>query len=302
MKIPRWRWLFALLLTGLLAESVDLCHAGDTVASGADPKALLNSSELLETKNLGEWDRLTGNWWGARDAMKQHGIVIDSSVTQFYQGAVTGGSELEGRYGGKWDLYVYLDSEGMGLWKGGKLQVHAVDWQFGQNSNLDVVGLAPVNGALVTPLIDDATYALTALMFEQSLPAGFSLTFGRSNIFDTWSQLYPDYGRGVDGFMNLAFLLPMNAPPSLPFITNSAGLMQGGPHGLNAAFFVMDSQNSPTTIGLDFPNGVTFMGLARYNSNFGNLRGTHTIMGAGATQECVAGQEGQQSRSMTSRI
>jgi len=284
MRIATTRAYFTLVLVSLCTGSLSLSHSGET-PTVSDAKAQLSSNELLETKSFWDWDRLTGNWWGARDTMAQHGVVIESSVTQLYQGAVTGGSEREGRYGGKWDLYVFLDSEGMGFWKGGKLTLHAVDWQFGHNSNLDVVGLAPVNANLTTPLIDGPTYALTALMFEQQLPYGFLVTFGRSNVFDLWTALYPDYGRGVDGFMNMAFLLPMNAPPSLPFITNSAGIMQGSPKELNAAFFVMESQNSPTTIGLDFPNGVTFLGLARYNSHFANLRGTHTILGAYANGE-----------------
>ena len=45
----------------------------------------------------------------------------------------------------------------------------------------------------------------------------------------------------------------------------------------------MESQNSPTTIGFNFPNGVTLMGAARKYTDFGGLPGSHTLFGSYAT-------------------
>jgi porin len=209
-------------------------------------------------------DNLTGVWFGHRTTLAQHGIAVESSLTQFYQGVASGGVEQTFRYGDKFDLFVLGDTGQMGLWKGGKIQIHAVDWQFGENVIADATQLAPVNANLVTPTLE-RSFALTTLLYEQQLGGGFAAVVGRNNILDFWGTLYPDYGRGLDGFMNLSIPLPMNAVPSLPFITNIAAIMKTGERGLQAAFVVMESQVSPTTVGLDFPNGVTLLGLSRKN-------------------------------------
>ncbi|TWU04149.1 Carbohydrate-selective porin, OprB family [Symmachiella macrocystis] len=229
-------------------------------------------------------DKLTGNWFGHRTSLAQQGIVVESALTQFYQGVASGGAEQKFRYGDKLDLFILGDTGRMGLWRGGKIKIHAVDWQFGQNVIGDAAGLAPVNANLVSPL-PEPSFALTHLLYEHELGGGFTAVVGRNNTLDFWETLYPDYGRGVDGFMNMSIPMPMNATPSMPFISNIAAIMKAGERGLQAAFVVMESQESPTTVGLDFPNGVTLVGLARNNTNFGGLRGSHTILGTYATGE-----------------
>jgi porin len=227
-------------------------------------------------------DKLTGDWYGRRTSLAQHGIVFESALTQFYQGVSSGGAEQRFRYGDKLDLFILGDTGRMGLWQGGKINVHAVDWQFGQNVIADAAGLASVNTNLVTP-VPERSFALTHLLYEQQLGGGFAAVVGRNNTLDFWETLYPDYGRGVDGFMNLSIPMPMNAVPSMPFISNIAAIMKTGDRGLQAAFAVMESQESPTTVGLDFPNGVTLVGIARKNTAFGGLPGTHTVLATYAT-------------------
>jgi porin len=229
-------------------------------------------------------DTLTGDWNGHRTSLAQHGIVFESALTQFYQGVASGGAEQRFRYGDKLDLFILGDTGRMGLWQGGKIKVHAVDWQFGQNVIADAAGLAPVNANLVSPL-PEPSFALTHLLYEHELGGGFAAVVGRNNTLDFWETLYPDYGRGVDGFMNLSIPMPMNATPSMPFITNIAAIMKAGDRGLQAAFVVMESQESPTTVGLDFPNGVTLVGLVRKNTAAGGLPGSHTVLATYATGE-----------------
>ncbi len=36
-------------------------------------------------------EELTGDWWEKRTCLAENGIVIDSSLTQFYQGVTSGG-------------------------------------------------------------------------------------------------------------------------------------------------------------------------------------------------------------------
>ena len=67
----------------------------------------------------------------------------------------------------------------------------------------------------------------------------------------------------MDGFMNISVLAPLNIDPSLPLISNAAGLFKSGERGMEAAFLVLESQDSLTTVGLDFPNEVSLMATLR---------------------------------------
>lgn len=232
-------------------------------------------------------EKLTGDWGGYRSGLAEHGIIIESSLTQFYQGVASGGLEQRFRYGDKLDLFMVADTEKLGLWEGGTLEVHAVDWQFGQNSIEDAAGLAPVNTLLLTPRTEPS-FGLTALLYEHELGAGFEAMVGRANMVDLWAAFYPDFGRGADGFMNTSALLPLSIVPSLPLITNIAGILKEGDRGVEAAFVVLESQDIPTTVGLNFPNGVALLAALRKYTDFGGLSGSHTIVGSYATGSYTA--------------
>ena len=221
---------------------------------------------------------LTNGLFGAGYKLADNGILLNLPWTQFYQGVTRGGGERKFRYGNKLDLYMFADTGKLGLWEGGQLQIHAVDWQFGQNAVQDAAGLAPVNTNLLTPLPEES-FALTHLLYMQQLPGGWVVQGGRYNALDLWSAFYPDYGRGIDGFMNVSTMLPLSLLPSLPLVSNVAGVLKMSEKGPQAGLVVIESQHSPTTVGMEFPNGVTLLGLARAYSNFGGLPGSHTLMG-----------------------
>ena len=225
---------------------------------------------------------LTNGLFGLSPKLAEHGVMVDASYTNFSQGVTRGGRRQTFRNGSKTDLFLIADTGKLGLWEGGLIQVHAVDWQFGQNSNGDAAGLAPVNANLLTPTITPA-YGLTTLLLMQQLADGWVVTAGRYNALDLWATFYPDFGRGVDGFMNVSNMIPLSALTSLPLISNTAGVLKMGERGLESGFVVLESQYSPTTAGLDFPNGVTLLGLARKYSDFGGLPGSHTLIGTYAT-------------------
>ena len=232
------------------------------------------------------WTRPTlfGDWLGVKPALGQHGIAAQADLTQFYQGVASGGNEQTFRYGAKMNLMLLGDTEKMGLWKGGKVIFHAAEWQFGQNSIADAVGLAPVNTNLLIPE-PSPSFAVTHLQLIQGLSEdGWVATVGRYNLIDLWTAFYPDYGRGLDGFMNVASLIPINVvAPSLPPVSNIAGVLKEGEGGPEAAFLVIESQNSPTTLGLDYPNGVTLLAALRRNTKIDNLAGSHMLAATYAT-------------------
>lgn len=221
-------------------------------------------------------ENLLGDWGGLRSGLAESGIAVSADLTQFYQGVASGGNEQRFRYGDKLNLYVMMDTEKLGLWEGGAFQIHAADWQFGQNALADAAFLAPVNANLLTPK-PGPSFALTHLLYEHQLGGGWAVAAGRNNLLDLWAMLYPDYGRGLEGFMNVSSLIPLNAEPSLPIISNMAGIIKAGERGVEAAFLVFESESYPTTVGLDFPNGVTMLAAGRIFTDFGGLPGSHLV-------------------------
>jgi porin len=83
--------------------------------------------------------------------------------------------------------------------------------------------------------------------------------------------------------MNLSALAPLSIDPSLPLITNAAGFLKAGERGMEAAFLVLESQDIPTTVGLDFPNEVSLLAALRKYTDFGGLPGSHTLVSSYAT-------------------
>ena len=66
---------------------------------------------------------LTGDWLGTRNALAEKGITFDASVTQVTQGVVRGGKDSAWEYGGRGNLTGLLDTQKLGLWPGGFLNV-----------------------------------------------------------------------------------------------------------------------------------------------------------------------------------
>jgi porin len=234
--------------------------------------------------SLWERDELLGDLWGVRPALGNHGIAVESSLTQFYQGVASGGTEQRFRYGGKFDLYFDINTEKAGLWKGGNLDIHAADGNFGQNSILDAAGLAPVNSAMILPL-PEPSFALTHMVYTQELGKGWLTAAGRFNGLDLWQMFYPEYGRALDGFMQTSLIAPLSIVPSLPVVFNAGGLIHAGEKGLEYGVIAIDTQNIQTVSGLNdmFNNGVSILGFYRLFTEFGGKYGSHTFVGNYAT-------------------
>src|SRR5438874_10186807 len=65
-----------------------------------------------------ERPKLTGNWWGARDTLEAHGVTLDVSLAQFYQGVTDGGIDRDFEYGGTLVIYITLAGGKPGLRQG----------------------------------------------------------------------------------------------------------------------------------------------------------------------------------------
>jgi porin len=234
-------------------------------------------------------DRLTKSITAKAESMAAHGIIYAPELTQFYQGVTTGGAEQTFEYGGKLDQFLILDSCKLGLWHGTTMTMH-VETRFGQDVNLDAVGLAPVNVAMLYPKQREHDTAITGLSFAQALNDEVQLTFGKFNALDLFYSLYPQTGRGVDGFMNASMVIPLAVARAVPLSFMGAGALKYHEKQVQGGILVFDNQNVATTSGFDdlFGNGANIMGFWRFFVEARGLPGSINFGGIGSTGDFVA--------------
>ena len=150
-----------------------------------------------------------------------HGITLDVSNTQFYQGVTSGGLEQEFRYGGRNDYFLNADGEKLGLWKGSFLTLHG-ETRYGQSANSLTGALMPVNLMLAVPQPNGSITALTGVKFTQFLSENILVYAGKINTLDDFKQ--PLTGAGaLTGFQNTAFMLNPVYARTVPYSTFGAG-------------------------------------------------------------------------------
>lgn len=222
-------------------------------------------------------DHLFGDLLGARNGLAEHGIVADLQLTQFYQDVASGGTEQRDAYGGKLD-YLFTFAKGFCV-------LHA-ETRFGEDVILDAAWLAPVNANMLYPNLEDST-AITGLVFNLPLTSDqeWIATFGKFNTLDLFNQLYPQTGRGVDGFMNVSAFMPATVARTVPLSFLGAGMLKMREQQIQGGLVVYDSHNVPTTSGFDelFDNGANILGMWRFFTNFGDQPGSHLFLGTWAS-------------------
>jgi porin len=220
---------------------------------------------------------LTGDLFGARSGLAEHGVAADLQLTQFYQGVADGGQNQTSKYGGKLD-YFFTIAKGLAV-------IHA-ETRFGEDVILDAAGGAPVNANMLYPGLENTT-AITGLQFNLPLTADgeWIFNFGKINTLDLIYSIYPQTGRGVDGFMNASVFLPLTTARTLPLSFLGAGVLKTHEGQIQGGLLIYDSHNVPTTSGFEnlFDNGANIAGVWRFFTEFGGLPGSHLFLGSWAT-------------------
>jgi porin len=220
---------------------------------------------------------LTSDLFGARSGLAEHGVVADLQLTQFYQGVAGGGANQTAKYGGKLD-YFFTFAKGL-------VVLHA-ETRFGEDVILDAAGGAPVNANMLYPGLENTT-AITGLQFNFPLTADgeWIFNFGKINTLDLIYSIYPQTGRGVDGFMNASVFLPLTTARTLPLSFLGAGVLKTHEGQIQGGLLIYDSHNVPTTSGFEdlFDNGANIAGVWRFFTEFGGLPGSHLFLGSWAT-------------------
>jgi porin len=201
------------------------------------------------------WSRstLTGDWGGYRNEWAQKGITFDLSITQVGQGVVNGGKSGAWQYGGRSDIIMNLDTQKLGLWPGGFLNMEAEgNWASSVNGNTGALMLVNTNQAF--PVTGSNNFNLPALNFTQFLSPYFGLTLGKYATITSTSGDMNEFahGKGATQFMNLAFNFNPLLAFTVPYSTLGTGVIvlpTKDPKEAIVSFMVLSANGTASTSG-----------------------------------------------------
>jgi porin len=212
---------------------------------------------------------ITGDWWGHRSTLRDHGLTWNIYSTQFAQGVSSGGLDHGLTYGGRADYLLNVDGHKLGLWQGLFIDLHG-ETNYGQSANGFTGALMPVNTAALFPTTNTPVTALTGVKVTQALSESFVVFGGKINTLDGFDQPFTGGARGVSGFMNTALLAPIVALRTIPYSTFGAGFAVLKNLQPIVTVMVLDPNNTPTVSGFDtfFDRGVSIIGMANLPTKF----------------------------------
>jgi porin len=268
------------------ASGLDI--VGDPAAGDmrADGEAGMSSSSTASQPAPfgGPWNsrpKLTGDWGGLREQLRDHGFTFDVSATTYYQGIASGGLQDTFRFGGRNDYLLNVDGQKAGLWEGLGINLHG-ETVYGDSVNLLTGAVVPVNIGRSLPVPVGTVSALTAVKFTQALSENLILYAGKINTVDNLQQPFMP-GRGLDaGFMNGAFVFNPVLGRTIPYSTFGAGgaILAGGQPVVTLT--VYDTHDASTTSVFDklFHNGAIIYPTLSLPTNFFGMPGHQTVWGA----------------------
>ena len=219
--------------------------------------------------------RLTGNWGGLRDEMGKKGVVLDIDLTQGVGGVVSGGrNDGDAQYGGLAEYTLHLDTQKMGLWPGGFLNVQGMT-NYEDNVNFDSGAFIPPDFAGILPEGKDVS-GLMSLMFMQFFSTKFGVFAGKiSGLAADDNAFAHNYHTQ---FMNTGLNLNM-ALDLFPFTSFGGGLVFLPWEGAVFTASAIDPHGSATNndIGDAFEDGVVAGGEGRITIKPSGLVGHQTL-------------------------
>jgi porin len=228
---------------------------------------------------LRERTKLTGDWWGWRSDLRDTGVTLDVSTTQFYHGVAAGGLEQAFQYGGRNDYFLNLDGEQLGLCQGTSLSLHA-ETRYGETANSLAGTLLAPNLLLALPLPSGSVNALTGVTFTQALSEEWELFGGKLNSLDGYEQ--PLTGAGnLNGFLNTAMLYNPVFARTVPYSTFGAGFAYLQDEEAVFVATVYDTNDTPTISGFEtfFDNGASVYAEWNLTTTFCDRPGHHGLSG-----------------------
>jgi porin len=233
------------------------------------------------------WSRptLTGDWGGVRNDLAKQGVTFDLSLTQVYQGVTGGGKNSRWEYGGTGDLTISVDTQKLGLWLGGFLNVE-VEGNYNESVNGYTGALMAVSSNRMYPIPFSDNLNVSAANFTHFLSQYGGVTFGKYATVTATSGDMNEFahGKGDTQFMNLAFNFNPLLALTVPYSTLGAGVIvlpTKDPRGAIVSLMVLQGDGISSTTGFSDLNQniLSFAGEGRVRTDFFGLTG-HQLLGA----------------------
>ncbi len=235
--------------------------------------------------------KLTGDWWGERTKLAEHGVTFDITATQYYQGVLRGGTNQSWKYGGLMDYRINFDFQKMGLWEGAFVDVQ-LQHQFGEFINTDTGAMVPVTMDGVLPLPDYRDVAVSQVKYTQFLSESLAVYFGKINTFNGFMETPFNGGEGKTTFMSLGNTVQPVAYRTVPISALGGGAVVFFPDVTVKApsilsVNVLGANGMPDTSGFneDFEDGQVFMVTFSQPSRFFDKPGGHLFAGTYSTKD-----------------
>ncbi|MFO0955944.1 MAG: carbohydrate porin [Isosphaeraceae bacterium] len=219
---------------------------------------------------------LLGDAFGLHPTELTPGVSVFVSNTQFGQGVASGGFDRQGRWGSKFDMLAHVDSAGLGLWRGGAIDLFA-ESRLGQSVEPLVRSYSPSNLAMHFPVPNAQLTAITGLKFTQALGDNAGVFLGKLNALNGDREKFLNYPL-TSRFWNAAFNFNL-ALDRYPYSAPGAGFYYAMGLGPVLSVMVLDSHSSPRTSGFENlgSNGVFVYAEAKVPTRLFGLPGRQVL-------------------------
>jgi len=200
-----------------------------------------------------DWNKMLGDWGGARTQLAEGGVTVDIGVTQIIQHNASGGRATHEalKYSGSADITLNFDTAKLGLWKGGNLMLNA-EPKWGDGVNAKVGSLVPVNMDAIKPGAGEgAQFTLSEWIYSHVLFDGKLILIGGkldgSRAFDT--NVFANDERRQ--FLNVALRNNVMIPPFLPYTDWGFGFILKPTEWVTVTAALADSEGRAKTTGFE---------------------------------------------------
>ena len=231
---------------------------------------------------------LSGDWNGHRTHLAERGVTLDLSLTQIAQGVVRGGKDTGWAYGGRGDVVAGVDTQKLGLWRGGHLTLE-FEGNYGSDVNKETGALNSVNSSQTYPATH--AYGVPELMLTQFLSPKIGVVVGKVQTGSDTNEFAA--GKGDTQFFDLALQFNSAATVTIPYSALGVGvfvLPTGDERVAKLQVFVVDSDGKGDSPGFDtvFNGDTTYNAEGRVRTLISGLTGHQLIGGAYSTKSFTA--------------
>jgi len=217
--------------------------------------------------------------------LRVRGIIVDGSLTHFFQGLASGDGDQDIQSGGKGDILLALDGHKLGLWRGLFMNMHG-ELIYGDDANSQGDGsVIPVNTALAFPQLGGSDEELS-LTLTQQFDERTLLTLGKFNMLDAAARTPLIGGGGLDTFMNLGLAAPISGVTPAYIL---GGLLSHRADVASFSLFVYDPHSAQDSDVLKnpFDDGVTLSLSMTVPTQLWGDTSIHRIRGVYSTQDGI---------------